>query len=202
MERGRCLQITHVTSPPVKPNRESSHEDHRRFFLDFLIVIVRRVEICVVLDYFKKTRVWQWETEEQGLKILCHCWFGLLHVCMTNRAMCILWTETERTWRFRALIIYYHRLTMELDHQSLFGLRVHNCPHWLRLRNSPPPPAFGLINEGAIGQPRKRTSLCITPLAMATAQAELLILLCLHIQKNDRFYWDLCLKLIFFSQLV
>ncbi len=49
---------------------------------------------------------------------------------------------------------------MELDLQSLFGLRVHNCTHWLRPHKSPPPPAFGLIYEGAIGQPRKTTSLC------------------------------------------
>ncbi len=44
-------------------------------------------------------------------------------------------------------------LSMELDLQSLFGLHVHSCTHWLRPRN-PPPPAFGLIYEGAIGQPR------------------------------------------------
>jgi hypothetical protein len=41
-----------------------------------------------------------------------------------------------------------HRINMELDLQSLFGLRVHSCIHWLR------DPAFGLIYEGAIGQPR------------------------------------------------
>ncbi len=28
---------------------------------------------------------------------------------------------------------------MELDLQSLFGLHVHSCTHWLRPRNSPPP---------------------------------------------------------------
>jgi hypothetical protein len=42
---------------------------------------------------------------------------------------------------------------MELDLQSLFGLRVHSCTDWLRPGN-PPSPAFGLIYEGAIGQPR------------------------------------------------
>jgi hypothetical protein len=66
------------------------------------------------------------------------------------------------------------------DLQSLFGLHVHSCSHWVRPRNPPPPPriwapvysctqwlrlrnpslplppAFGLIYEGAIaiGQPR------------------------------------------------
>jgi hypothetical protein len=28
---------------------------------------------------------------------------------------------------------------MELDLQSLFGLHVHSCTHWLRHRNPPPP---------------------------------------------------------------
>jgi hypothetical protein len=32
------------------------------------------------------------------------------------------------------------RLTMELDLQSLFGLHVHSCGHWLRPRPATPPP--------------------------------------------------------------
>jgi hypothetical protein len=47
---------------------------------------------------------------------------------------------------------------MELDLQSLFGLHVHGCTHWLWPLN-PPPPAFGVIYEGTIGQPRWTTSL-------------------------------------------
>jgi hypothetical protein len=49
-----------------------------------------------------------------------------------------------------------HGLNIELDLQSFFGLQVHSCNHWLRPRihPCPPPPAFGLIFEGAIGQPR------------------------------------------------
>ena len=39
-----------------------------------------------------------------------------------------------------------HRLNMELDLQSLFGLHVHGFTHWLRPRNTPPPSAFGLIS--------------------------------------------------------
>jgi hypothetical protein len=37
---------------------------------------------------------------------------------------------------------------------------VYSCTHWLRPRNSPLFPAFGLIYEGAIGQPRLTTYLC------------------------------------------
>jgi hypothetical protein len=52
---------------------------------------------------------------------------------------------------------------MVLDLQSLFGLHVTSCVHLyslaeMRSRNTPPP-AFGLVNEGAIGQPRSTTSL-------------------------------------------
>ncbi len=43
---------------------------------------------------------------------------------------------------FNALM---HRLNMELDLQSLFGLHVYSCTHWLRPRNPAPPSAFGLI---------------------------------------------------------
>ncbi len=49
----------------------------------------------------------------------------------------------------------YHRLNMELS-----AIHVHSCTHWLRPRNAPPPHAFGLVYEGAIGQPRRTTSLC------------------------------------------
>jgi hypothetical protein len=47
-----------------------------------------------------------------------------------------------------------HRLNIELDLQRLFGIHVYSCTHWLRPRNSPPPPSFGLIYESAIGQLR------------------------------------------------
>jgi hypothetical protein len=52
------------------------------------------------------------------------------------------------------LMSFHNRLNIELDLQSIFWLHVHSCTHWLRPRNPPPhPPAFGLIYEGAIGQP-------------------------------------------------
>ncbi len=36
-------------------------------------------------------------------------------------------------------ISWMHRLNMELDLQSLFGLHVHSCTHCLSPRNPPPP---------------------------------------------------------------
>ncbi len=37
---------------------------------------------------------------------------------------------------------------------------VYSCTHWLRPHTPPLPPAFGLIYEGAIGQPKETTCLC------------------------------------------
>jgi hypothetical protein len=37
-------------------------------------------------------------------------------------------------------VSYVHGLNMEVDLQSLFGLHVHSCSHWLRPRTAAPPP--------------------------------------------------------------
>jgi hypothetical protein len=42
---------------------------------------------------------------------------------------------------YKGRLLYDMRLNMELDLQSLFGLHVHNCTHWLRARSPSPPPA-------------------------------------------------------------
>jgi hypothetical protein len=42
-----------------------------------------------------------------------------------------------------AVVDLRHRLNMELDLQSFFGLQVHSCTHWLRPCNSPLPPHLG-----------------------------------------------------------
>ena len=62
---------------------------------------------------------------------------------------------------------------MEADLQSLLGSisrDVHSCTHWLRRETPqlPPPPALGLVYEGAIGQQRQTTSLC-NPLILTFA---------------------------------
>jgi hypothetical protein len=51
-------------------------------------------------------------------------------------------------------ICYNHGLNMELDLQSLYGLKCTAASTTQCLRPTTPPPAFGLIYEGAIGQPR------------------------------------------------
>jgi hypothetical protein len=56
-----------------------------------------------------------------------------------------------------------HKVNTEIDLQVYLGSMCTTVgTYWLRPRNPPPPPspAFGLINEGAIGQPRQTTSLC------------------------------------------
>jgi hypothetical protein len=49
---------------------------------------------------------------------------------------------------------------MELDLPKFIWASMYSRTHWLRPRNYPPPPAFGFIYEGAIGQLRETTSLC------------------------------------------
>ena len=58
-----------------------------------------------------------------------------------------------------------HRLNMENGDRSLkfIWAPVYSCTHWLRPRNSPPPPAFGLTYGDDIGQPRDRRHLFVTP---------------------------------------
>ncbi len=81
---------------------------------------------------------------------------------------------------------------MKLDLQSLFGLHMHSCTHWLRPCNPPSsrPPAFGLIYEGAIGQPRQMTSLC-DPLAASYCQFQLVLnsTICIIQIQTTRMSW-------------
>ncbi len=49
---------------------------------------------------------------------------------------------------------------MELDLQSLFGLRVHSCTHWLR--PSTPPPALGLYTRALLVS-QDRRHIFVTP---------------------------------------
>ncbi len=71
--------------------------------------------------------------------------------------------------KYTTMCIYNHRLNMELDLQSLFGLL---CTVQLySLAETPPPPSFGLIYECTIGQPRQTASLC-NPLCTVQRLAE------------------------------
>jgi len=47
-----------------------------------------------------------------------------------------------------------HRLNMEVDLQSLFGLHVTLCAQLYSLAETPHPPSLGHVYEGAIGQQR------------------------------------------------
>ncbi len=56
---------------------------------------------------------------------------------------------------------YVATSNIELDLQSLFGLHVHSCTHWLRPSNSP---AFGLIySTRALLVSQDRRHLFVTP---------------------------------------
>jgi hypothetical protein len=52
---------------------------------------------------------------------------------------------------------------MELDLQNLFGPHVYRCTHWLRPRNStPPPPHLGSYARALLVS-QDRRHLCVTP---------------------------------------
>ncbi len=61
-----------------------------------------------------------------------------------------------------------HRLNMELDLQSLFGLLCTAVHIGWDPASPPHPSAFGLIHEGAIGQLRYRRHLFLTPCSYTT----------------------------------
>ncbi len=48
----------------------------------------------------------------------------------------------------------YHRLIMELDLQSVFGLHVHSCTHWLR-PNTPTPRIWAHTMALLVSQDRR-----------------------------------------------
>ncbi len=54
---------------------------------------------------------------------------------------------------------------MELDLQSLYGLQVHSCTHWLRTRNSPLPSHLGLNTRALlVSQDRRHLFVSCDPL--------------------------------------
>jgi hypothetical protein len=57
-------------------------------------------------------------------------------------------------------LYWVHRLTLELDLQSLFGLQVYSCSYWLRPRS---PLAFGLISEVSLLVSQDRRHHFVTP---------------------------------------
>ncbi len=63
---------------------------------------------------------------------------------------------------------------VHVDLQSLFGLLVHSCTHWLRPRNPPPrppPPPYGRIHTKAllVSQDRRHPPAKITQIISAIA---------------------------------
>jgi hypothetical protein len=44
---------------------------------------------------------------------------------------------------------------MELDLQSLFGLNLHSCNHWLRPPEHPPPPPLSYTRALLVSQDRR-----------------------------------------------
>ncbi len=78
--------------------------------------------------------------------------------------MCVQFSFSTIIINYRYFVTKYHRLKMEIDLQSLFGLHVTWCAQLYSLVETPQlptPPAFGLVIRGGyIGQQRSTTSLC------------------------------------------
>ncbi len=87
-------------------------------------------------------------------KILWDNYFLLKRSFQCSQILCGQFWPAYKFVPWDVTVRSYHGLNMALDLQKSFGLHVHRRTHWLRPRNSPPPPAFGLIHEGAIGEPR------------------------------------------------
>jgi hypothetical protein len=68
---------------------------------------------------------------------------------------------------------------MESNLQSLFGLL---CTYNFTPPHLPPPTAFGLIHEGAIGQPRKTKSLCYSLFLTEDLRMEVL---CVRVELSE-----------------
>ncbi len=66
----------------------------------------------------------------------------------------VLHKEDTTQWRNWLLLQVKYRYRYGVRTPKLF--HVHSCVHWLREtpQSLPPPRIFGLINEGALGQPR------------------------------------------------
>ncbi len=83
---------------------------------------------------------------------LCSVVLGI-ELIMKRQSHCyIIWLGI-----FKDFITLKHSLNVEVDLRSLLGSvsrDVHSCTHWLRPRNFPPRPAFGIVYEGAIVQQR------------------------------------------------
>ncbi len=60
-----------------------------------------------------------------------------------------------------AVVVSHHRLNMGLDLQSLFGLHVHSCTHWLRTLIPPPPHLGSHTKTLLVSQDRRH--LFVTP---------------------------------------
>jgi hypothetical protein len=64
--------------------------------------------------------------------------------CQYKRFLFCLGCSSLPSTKYFFLTVH-HRLNMEIDLQSLYGLHVHSCTHWLRPRNPPyPPPPPGI----------------------------------------------------------
>ncbi len=96
-------------------------------------------------------------------------WWGRTPLTPWSRTCAPSWTSARSTtcsWfsssstvpsletRHQECYFLYTRVKYGIRSSKFIWAPVYSCTHWLRPRNPPPPTAFGLIYEGAIGQSR------------------------------------------------
>ncbi len=83
-------------------------------------------------------------TEEGHSDRFSEAYIILMVVPYLSLISCLFIRNFKSPIEYLATEILFHRLNIELDFQSLFGLHVHSCTRWMRPRN-PHLPAVRLI---------------------------------------------------------
>jgi hypothetical protein len=142
MKTCTCFLCILCCTPTRKlPDRNNNKQSYSLRIYDINVQCI--LYICIIHSGRCCTKLYTWVFGVRSK-------FYLVHFVNGKRV--------PRKLKLNILLSWDHRLYMELDLKHLFGLHVHkhNCTHWLRPLNPPPPRiwVFGFICEGAIGQPR------------------------------------------------
>jgi hypothetical protein len=98
--------------------------------------------VCNVYGAFiRYTKTWSYFLKNVFFLSFMNNLFGIAHIqCRIYKIFC-------QSHKLYQIIPHYIKITFIEPH-------VHSCTHWMAEALQLPPPAFGLIYEGAIGQPR------------------------------------------------
>ncbi len=75
-------------------------------------------------------------------------------------------------WTFPVCLHVHTEIKYGVRSPKFIWAPLYSCSHWLRPRNSPPPPLFGLIYEGAIWSAKRDDISLWLPVYTAPVQAQ------------------------------